>query len=31
VRSANALTLAPTKRSEPRVAFNSVVEAGLID
>jgi modification methylase len=26
----NALTLAPTKRSEPRVAFNSVVEAGLI-
>ncbi len=26
----NALTLAPTKRSEPRVAFLSVVEAGLI-
>ncbi len=26
----NALTLVPTKRSEPRVAFNSVVEAGLI-
>lgn len=26
----NALCLAPTKRSEPRVAFASVVEAGLI-
>ena len=26
----NALTIAPTKRSEPRVAFLSVVEAGLI-
>ena len=26
----NALAIAPTKRSEPRVAFASVVEAGLI-
>ncbi len=26
----NALAIAPTKRSEPRVAFMSVVEAGLI-
>jgi modification methylase len=26
----NALAIAPTKRSEPRVAFLSVIEAGLI-
>lgn len=28
--SAEALSLAPTKRSEPRVAFASLIEAGLI-